>query len=301
MGDDGFDAWDWKQKQAGQQEMLGRMLRRDGGREGGRTMGRSSDMRRYAKVIGADVALATLAVVLFSPGLLGLSPTDPSILLSSVAVASGVALAGAAVATNVKLLAPAPKQHLLEVGSLGNDADKEPTLDEVQSILYGCQYLPTVGMFASDGLRQVEETERKRQRIVAMIDRKFPRGSLSWQRFASTLDSVISTVVRNCALIANQVQSFDDDGYQSNRMVVDSGDYRYDNVPDDIQLGRYKLYDDILTSMRGILNDNERLLLELDRFELELASLDSSNLSEDSEAMLDELKKAVSEMQYYVR
>ena len=253
-------------------------------------------MVKYLKVIGIDVALAVAAVILFSPGLLALSPTDPDIVRAAVAVAAGVGLAGIAVVSNVKLLS-APRRRMLDVGTGNSDAVS--SFDEVYSTLVDYRDARVVGSYAYNATQQLEDAARKRQRLDVTINSKFERGSLSWQRFTSLLESVMTTLTRNSAMIANKVQSFDDEGYLRSRDLIESGDYRYDQVPDDIQEERYAIYEDTLVSMQDILNANERLILEMDRFASELSHLDSTSLSTESDEMLEEIKRLVDETRYY--
>lgn len=257
------------------------------------------DIAGYAKIIGVDIALGVAAVVLFSPGLLGLSPADPNILMASVAVTSGVALAGTAIATNARLLAPPKQATPLPIGPGVAGTTHELSLSEVRLALEEYSDIPVVSPYAIDGIRQADETERKRQRIMALISGKFEPRSLSWQRFMGVLDSAVSTVTTNVALIANKAQAFDADGYHETKSLIESGAYRWDDIPDDIQQDRYGLYQDLLKSMQEILNNNERLLLEIDRFEVELGGLDASMATTDSDEMLDEVKRAISAIHQY--
>lgn len=273
----------------------GAMIRR-GGSSRGTGSWRSSEMVRYAKVIGIDVALAVAAVILFSPGLLALSPMDADLVRSAVAVAAIVALAGTAAVSNVKLLS-APKHRILEIGT-GND-DAISSFDDIYTTLVDYHDARIVGNYAYNATQQLEDAARKRQRLDTTINSKFERGSLSWQRFSSLLESVMTTVTRNAAMIANKVQAFDDEGYLRSRDLIESGDYRYDQIPDDIQEERHAIYEETLTSMQDILNANERLILEMDRFASELSRLDSTSLSTESDEMLEEIKRLVDETRYY--
>lgn len=253
-------------------------------------------MIKYVKVIGIDVALAVAAVILFSPGLLALSPMDSDIVRAAAAVAAGVGLVGIAIVSNVKLLS-APKHRMLDVGT-GN-SDVVSSFDDVYATLVDYRDARVVGSYAENATQQLEDAARKRQRLDVTINSKFEQGSLSWQRFMSLLESVMTTLTRNSAMIANKVQSFDAEGYLRSRELIESGDYRYDQVPDDIQEERYAIYADTLTSMQDILNANERLILEMDRFASELSHLDSTSLSTESDEMLEEIKRLVNETRYY--
>lgn len=253
-------------------------------------------MGRYLKVIGIDTLLAVAAVVLFSPGLVGLSPMDADIVRAALSVTAIVALVGTAGIANVKLLS-APKYKLLEVGT--GMSEETASFDDVYVTLVEYQDVRFVSPYVNDAIAQMDSAARKQARLRTAVNAKFEQGSLSWQRFTSVIDSVLSTVTRNAAMLANKAQTFDADGYHESKRLIESGNYRYDQVPDDIQIERHQLYEDTLGSMQEILNANERLILEMDRFAVELSKLDSNSLSTDSEEMLDEVRRLVSETRYY--
>lgn len=255
-------------------------------------------MSRYMRVIAIDVALAALAVCLYSPGLLGLSPFDPNIIRAAASVSAGVAIAGIAGASNAKLLRGA-RTAPLAIGD-GTTGDDTASFDEVYSTLVDYQNARHVATYAVQGMERMDEVARKSLRLKALIDAKFEAGSLSWTRFMSVVDSVTGTITRNSAILANRIQAFDTEGYEHDQRLIRSNDYLYDNIPDDIQLERYGLYEDTMKAMQDIVTANERLILELDRLSAELASLDSNHLTTESEEMLEEVRRIVDQTRFYV-
>lgn len=264
---------------------------------GNRLLWEGCVVNRYVRVIAIDVALAVLAVILYSPGLLGLSPMDPDIVRAALGVSAGVALVGVAGVSNARLLKGASTTPLL-IGS-GADTSEMATFDEVYAVLADYQGMRHVDTYAFQGMEKMDELARKSMRLKSLINAKFDAGSLSWTRFMGVVDSVTTTITRNSAILANRIQAFDAEGYERDKRLISSQDYLYDNIPDDIQVERYQLHERALTSMQEIVNANERLLLELDRLSSELTNLDSGILTTESEEMLDEIRRIVDQTKFY--
>ena len=50
-------------------------------------------MKRYAKMLFSDLCIAAAAVVMYSPGLLALRPTDESIIRAGFSIVGGIVIA----------------------------------------------------------------------------------------------------------------------------------------------------------------------------------------------------------------
>ena len=66
---------------------------------------------------------------------------------------------------------------------------------------------------AMHALEQVHSAERKKKRLHKVSGIQCSEGSISWDRFVTLVDTAERTVLRNSALVANNVQSFDREGY----------------------------------------------------------------------------------------
>ncbi len=252
------------------------------------------------RIILSDVAIAALAVALWSP-IVGLSPFDPNILRAAAAITSYVAIPAAAVVVNRPLLSMGDEEvepsHRIDPAirgdALGNGDDLRRALEEQVN-------LPYVGSYAQDALRQVDAARRKRHQIVDMLSTgKLTPGSLAWQRFVSGIDEAESTIRRNAALASSVCTSFDGDDYLHLYQIVSSGAYRNDNLDDDVQVERLRIYQNTITQLKGLIGNNEKLLLELDRFASEVSMQSMTPSDESSERMLSEMRVLIDEARLY--
>lgn len=247
---------------------------------------------RYARVAITDVILGALIVLLYSPGLLGLSPADPSILRAGLAIIFGIGIAVTFAYTNIKALLP-PAQPKLLVSAAEADAD------EVSDVLSEYAYSDVVGEIAAQGRDQLETLAKKKEQLMAMIDKKFEPSSISWTKFAGTVDAAERVVVKNAAELAERIHAFDVDDYENVYSLISSYRYKDDAIPDDIQEEKYALYRRNLEKMNRILEANERMLLKMDQFAMEMSSLEAGDNDSETSEIMEELEQLISDTKFY--
>ena len=245
-------------------------------------------MRKYARLLASYGAIATAAMVLYAPWLVGLTPADPSILRAGLSVICGIVLAGAFGASTYSYLHE-PEYRLLESGEVNEPEDVLPQLR-------GLAELPVVGGYAQEAASQVESMDHRRNRLYRVIEATFGTESLSHDKFVSVVDLAFRTLLRNCALLANRVQSFDVEGYRKLRRQLPVG-----VSPSQDSLAREQLdvYEGAMNDMQEVIDANERLLLEMGKLEMEISDLESDDNREDNTRMLDEARDLLEQMKYY--
>ena len=244
-------------------------------------------MKKYARLLASYAAIAITGMVLYTPWLVGLTPSDPSILRAGLSVICGIALAGAFGASTYAYLHE-PEYHLLETSEV-NDAD------DVLPQLRGLSELAVVGSYSSEAVAQIESMGHRRERLYRVLDDKFGEESLSRDKFAAVVDAGWRTLLRNCALLTNRAQSFDVDGYRAlRRRLPDSR-----QASDPLEAEQMRMYEGVLDDMREVIEANERLLLEMGKLEMELSDLESDDNREDNTRMLDEVRDLLEQTKYY--
>ena len=244
-------------------------------------------MKKYARLLASYAAIAITGMVLYTPWLVGLSPSDPSILRAGLSVISGILLTGAFGASTYNYLHE-PEYRLLEAGEVDESDDVLPMLRDYSE-------MPIVGGYASEAASQVESMEHRRKRLYRVISSTFGDASISHDKFAAVVDAAHRTLLRNCALLCNRVQSFDVDTYRkAKRQLPGSG-----GKADPILTEQLRVYEDAIEDMREVIEANERLLLEMGKLEMELSDLQSDDNKEDNTHMLEEVKDLLEQTKYY--
>ena len=245
-------------------------------------------MGRYVRIILFDALMAAVIVALYSPSMLALRPTDPSLLRAGLSVFLGILIAASLVWVNASALRE-PKVHMLE-------GDGAIDVDEVREVLNTCVSDRSVGRFARDGLRELDEANNISGLLLDKIANKFGEGSMTYDRYASVVQGAHNAIISNTATMANRAQAFDGQGYRQLSMKLLNGKYKADGLPDDVQEEKHALYESSLAEMAKTIDANERLLLELDHLSAELSD---ENDDDDGQQRLDEIRQLSDQLKWY--
>lgn len=238
-----------------------------------------SAVKRYARLLATYVLIAVAVVLLYAPWGLALRPWDYDILRAGLSIIAGIALVGTFGASTYLALKD-PDVKLLEPTKIMDDDEVIPVLEEYRDT-------PYVGELAEETLEQIHSAARKRKRLRKVIAVQFSEGSLSWDKFCGLVDTAERTILRNSALIANGIQTFDREGYSRAKR---SGDARSEQI---------QLYDKSVASIQEIIDANDRVLLEMAKLEMELTQLEADDTREEATATIEELQGLIEETRYY--
>ena len=186
-----------------------------------------------------------------------------------------------------------PYQHL--------DPASGTTSEDISRMLRKYNNAPVVGNYAQHGLRQLTEEQQKSASFNAVLESKFTRESLSYEKFFTAATGTHDTIVNNCARLANLVQTFDGTDYRNTERALKSANRPQNQLPSATDEEKYQLYQNNLTNMSSLLSANDALLLELDKLAAELSKLDNVDSTEDSTRMLNEIRTLIDETKYYTQ
>lgn len=238
-------------------------------------------MKRYIHLLVTYVLIALAVVLLYAPWGLALRPWDYEIWRAGLSIIAAIGLVGVFGASTYLALRE-PDVKLLEAAKIMDDDEVVPVLEEYTDT-------PYVGGLAEDALEQVRSASRKRGRLHKIIATQFAPGSLSWEKFTNLVDNAQRTVLRNSALVANSIQSFDREGYAKAHRRSQS----------DAKTEELALYDDALAGMRQVIEANDQVLLEMGKLELELSRLETADAFEDNDETVEELRQLIENTKYY--
>ena len=250
---------------------------------------RGSMGKKEVRMILTDICLGVAAVVLYSPGLLGWYPTDPSILKAGISILGGLGICYGLIKTNFLSNKALPMV----------EPEKVATADECIDLLQKVEKGPGMEKVCRDAVGQLMRVKKYRPFFDVLIAKKFPPGSLSYEKFHGAVRESLSTVVKNSATIALHMQMFDEEGFRRLSELIDSGRHKRDNIPDELQEEKYGLYKRNQETIRKMVELNEKILLNLDALSAELSEMDTKDMADDNSAVLEELTNLVEETQYY--
>ena len=239
-------------------------------------------MNQKLKLLLWNLAIVLVAVVTYSDGLLGLRPSDPSILKAGRSILIGLGLGAALIGGNIRLLrgpgAVQPRQ-------LESAADVADTMRR----LTGSRYF---GDLAKTGVEQYDRLQASARRATQSIHLKFQRGSMSAGRYVGAVTAAENAAMDNMKTMALRMSVFSDAEYE--RLL----NYKNDDIPDDIQEQQLALYDKSLNYVRRSISVNETLILKLDTLAFDMSDAAAKD-AVDTDALLEEISALTSELKFY--
>ncbi len=242
-------------------------------------------MKRYLKLAAADLCIAASAVVLYSPGLVNLRLSDYSIFRAGMSIIAAVILITLFFVINIRLLKePEQKPIMLE-----DVPDLERAKDILQDYCKGRYF----GSLAKTASEQLDRILKCRQRLSVILEQKFTRGTMSWDKFNSTVSAAESSAIKNVVAMANRMCVFDEKEYAKLQ------NYREDDIPDDIQEEQLWLYQKNLEAIRWTIALNEKILLKLDALAMEISSSAFRSDADWNHELVSEIERLIEETRYY--
>lgn len=242
-------------------------------------------MKKYTKLFAANAAFAAVMVCLFSPGLIGLSPLSANAAAAAASIAVGAVSVPSFILMNRSLLAE-KKTELLEI-------NEEKAGQKAAAVLEQYGLSKALGGIARSALGQTERIGQQTSAFEKLVIRRFGAGTLSYQKFMGVIKCAGEALEKGAVRIANKMVIFDEKEYKK----LCSGEYKLDDIPDHIQEEKRKLYEENLEDMRGILEKNERVLMQVDQLMMEMSEMDYSEQEIDSAAR--QIQELLGQLEYY--
>ena len=179
------------------------------------------------------------------------------------------------------------------------DPEEPNAPDAIRQVMSAYLKAPVVGSYATSVQMTLDALAFRERSLLGEIDAKFVPGSLSWEKFHATAVTALDAVLRNCALLANRVQTFDEAEYERYEAFMDAGGFASNPHPGQAKLERWKLCSDTLQEMDEIRDVTDGLMTELGKLAAEISRLDSSKTPDDTRDIADEVSRLVDETKLY--
>ena len=217
--------------------------------------------KKIKKLLFGNLGFVCAFIVLFSPGFVGLSIMDASVIRAALSVTLGIMMPVGMVVYNYKTLSV--KEESGYIGT--NQYSVEGIRAEMKHYLGSGLF----GQVARSSLDQLDKCEKMQAGVSEILDRKFDKGSLTYQKFDAIARAAQDTVLANMVNMINRMKVIDDGVYA--RLL----NYKHDDIPDDIQIQQLELYNKNIAAVKEQRNQNEGLIYKLDELRLELAASES--------------------------
>ena len=250
-------------------------------------------MKKWKSVIVFDVLMVLLIILLYSPVQLALNPLDPNFFKAAFSVIAGVFIAYELIKVNGRAILTARAAKQISEGS------EDIHVDDIKRMLSEYTKTSVIGTYAKHAITELESAEVRRTNLYETIASKFTEGSLTYSKFIEVVDAATNAIAHNSAILARRIQAFDVEDYNRNARDTITGMFKRSTVPEEIRRQKREVYEMSLNDMRGIVAANERLLVELERFAVELRTLESTENAVMNNQLLEEVNTLVEETKYY--
>lgn len=240
---------------------------------------------KVIKILGLNIGIVTIDTIVFSQGLLG------------VAIGTGAFATALGVTTIFMSIV------IFGYGNYNLLIEKEKTiqLDEIKT---ADDYIDALSqnygkrIFEKDIttiLEQIEMFQKKRETIKQILLQKFDVTEISYSKFDGVISDLENVFYMNIKSIINKLNAFDEKDF----IRINGTEKRLRFSKEFIQTKKY-IYEEYITFVRNAIENNEQMLLKLDRTLLELSKFNSmeNGKIENMDAM-KEIDELIDEIKLY--
>jgi hypothetical protein len=231
------------------------------------------------------LGIAAANIIVFSPGLIGLE-----LGASALAAASGstiIFLSGAGLFYgNYKLLSEPEKSIPISQISTAegyiealNDQRELKTFEKSIELL----------------LDQIERLQKKNKTIREILLQIFSASEIAYKKFDAVIAEVEKIFFMNIRSVLNKLNAFDEDDYNFVRSRQEAGAFSEQFMEE-----KLKVYYEYIKFVNAATEDNEQILLKLDKLLLEISGLNSIESGElEQMAGMIEIDNLIKQAKYY--
>ena len=241
--------------------------------------------KKRIKILILNLGIAAANIITFSPVLLGLelagSGALETALGSTIIFLSGAGL----IYGNYKLL-------VLEKVIPPN---KNSTVEDYIEALNMHRGLKTFEVTVDLLLDQIERLQKKNKTIRNIILQIFSASEISYRKFDAVIAEVEKIFFMNIRSILNKMNAFDEDDYNFIRKKYEAGAFSQQFMEE-----KFKVYDEYIAFVKAATEDNEQILLKLDKLLLEISGLNSIESGQlEQMAGMVEIDNLIKQAKYY--
>ncbi len=144
-------------------------------------------------------------------------------------------------------------------------------------------------------LDQIERLQKKNKTIRDILLQIFSSSEMSYNKFDAVIAEVEKIFFLNIRSILNKLNAFDEEDYDFVRKEHEAGAFSEQFMED-----KFKVYSEYINFVKAAAEDNEQILLKLDRLLLEISDLNclESGQLEQMDGMI-EIDNLIKQAKYY--
>jgi hypothetical protein len=237
------------------------------------------------RLLALNLGIAAANIAVFSSGLLAVDLFGSALekaFGSAFLVLSGSGL----VYGNYKLLSEPEKA--IPIGAKSTKEDYVEALNEHRG-------LETFERNIDLLLDQIERLQKKNKTIRDILLQIFNASEISYQKFDAVIAEVENIFFKNIRSIINKLNAFDEEDYNFIKKQRNAGAFS-----EEIMEEKFKVYNEYIRFVKEATEDNEQILLKLDKLLLEISGLNCIESGElEQMAGMIEIDNLIKQAKYY--
>ena len=237
------------------------------------------------RLLALNLGIAAANIAVFSSGLLAVDLFGSALekaFGSAFLVLSGSGL----VYGNYKLLSEPEKA--IPIGAKSTKEDYVEALNEHRG-------LETFERNIDLLLDQIERLQKKNKTIRDILLQIFNASEISYQKFDAVIAEVENIFFKNIRSIINKLNAFDEEDYNFIKKQRNAGAFS-----EEIMEEKFKVYNEYIRFVKEATEDNEEILLKLDKLLLQISGLNCIESGElEKMAGMIEIDNLIKQAKYY--
>lgn len=243
-------------------------------------------VKRISSLLGLNIAIVMLNIIIFSPGLFNIKIDFINIFQTSIGITIIIMSFIIFIIGNYKILIK--EDNEIDISKLDDSEDYIEALKENSSKRVFSKDIDIL-------LEQIERMDKKQEKIDDILLQKFTVNEMSYIKFKKTITEVRDVFYINIKSVINKINIFDEQEYEKIKKDIKNG-----KLNGKIEEQKKDMFDEYIFFVKDSIEDNEEILLKLDKFLFELSKFNSLEDGElENMSAIKDVDELINKIKFY--
>lgn len=243
-------------------------------------------VKRISSLLGLNIAIVMLNIIIFSPGLFNIKIDFINIFQTSIGITVIIMSFIIFIIGNYKILIK--EDNEIDISKLDDSEDYIEALKENSSKRVFSKDIDIL-------LEQIERMDKKQEKIDDILLQKFTVNEMSYIKFKKTITEVRDVFYINIKSVINKINIFDEQEYEKIKKDIKNG-----KLNGKIEEQKKDMFDEYIFFVKDSIEDNEEILLKLDKFLFELSKFNSLEDGElENMSAIKDVDELINKIKFY--
>ena len=232
-------------------------------------------VKRISSLLGLNIAIVMLNIIIFSPGLFNIKIDFINIFQTSIGITIIIMSFIIFIIGNYKILIK--EDNEIDISKLDDSEDYIEALKENSSKRVFSKDIDIL-------LEQIERMDKKQEKIDDILLQKFTVNEMSYIKFKKTITEVRDVFYINIKSVINKIKK----------------DIKNGKLNGKIEEQKKDMFDEYIFFVKDSIEDNEEILLKLDKFLFELSKFNSLEDGElENMSAIKDVDELINKIKFY--